>query len=775
MFMKKTILKSMVLVAVIGLFSKAALSQNITIASPDFNTCEATFNDTNPIGQYGNNEDETITVCADGDPIINFYFIGFDLGEGDVLEIFDGNSVAAPLIGSYTGTDIANQNITSTNPEGCLTLHWTSDDEGVGDFGAIISCGPPCEHPIVSGSIVGDSGNPLLLCVGEDFTIDASATQFINDATLQSFVWNFGDESVNTTDWPQITHSFDEPGIYVITLQVIDNTDCPSLNLLDQVVFVSTTPTFTSSASPDLICVEGESMIVGTVTPTLYTSDPGVDFGDGVYIPDNQGCFTDTINVSGYAAGATILDPADIQNLYASLEHTYLTDITIAFICPNGSILSVYSQQGACGDVDLGDPVPADDGAPGDGNIYSWSPATTYPTLAEGCSDAAYTYDGTDSGLNLIEGDYASEDPWTNFVGCPLNGPWIIQVCDIVGADDGWIFEWGVNFTPTGNGAPTSFIPSFGQSCDSTYWSGNFITNANPFCDSVWVTPTVGGIQTYTYTAIDNFGCTYTTSVDVNVIPKPAANAGIDAYYCGNNIQLEGNVENAVAGQSYAYTWSPADLLNNPDSQTPIFVASIDTTTTVYMTTYWTEDENCSATDSLDVFLPLLPLIGDLENIFPCTNELPYEVYTGEQNQPFVTYQWSFVNFDTTITNFGTNPSAIYDQPGTFTVIMTEPNCGLSVTQVIQVALQECAIFVPNIMTPNGDGDNDTFIVDGINNYNGSTLQVYNRWGNLIFEDLDYNGKWGATDTADGTYYYILGVNEPTGMRYLSGNLTIIR
>lgn len=768
-------MKPIFAIAALLIATGSVFSQDITIASADFNTCEATFNDTNPIGQYGNNENETITVCADGDPILNFYFIGFDLGEGDVLEIFDGNSTAAPSMGQFTGTDLANQNVTSTNPEGCLTLQWSSDDSGVGDFGAIISCGLPCEHPIISSTIVGDEGNPLLLCVGEEFTLDASGTQFINDAELASFIWDFGDETVNTTSWPQVTHSFDEPGAYLLSLVVTDNTDCQSLNPLDRVVYVSTTPTFTTNADPQVICVDGEALVVGTVTPTHYSNQPSVDFGDGVYIPDAQGCLTDTLVVNGYAAGATIQDVSEIESLYASLEHTYLTDITIAFICPNGSILSVYTQQGACGDVDLGNPIPADDGAPGEGIIYTWTPETTYPTLAEACSDADYTFNGTDSGNNLIEANYASEDPWTNLIGCPFNGPWIIQVCDIVGIDDGWIFQWGVAFAAEEGAIPLSFTPSFGTSCDSTFWTGNFIVDTDPLCDSAWVVPTEGGTQTYTYNAIDNFGCAYSSTVDVIVIPKPDANAGEDAYYCGNNINMNGTVENGVPGQTYAYSWTPAELFNSPNTQNPVFVAGIDSVTTVYMTTYWTQDENCSATDSVDVLLPLLPLTGDLERIFPCTFELPYTVYTTDQNQTGVTYQWSFANNDTTIVNFGTDPSAVYDQAGTFTVVYTEPHCGLTVSQQIVVTPQVCEIFIPNIMTPNGDGDNDSFDVAGISYFDGSLLQVYNRWGNLVHEDSDYNGKWLADGVADGTYYYLLTVQEKTGEKKYSGSLTIVR
>ena len=133
--MKKVFLALATLLSATGLFA-----QDVTIASGDFNTCNESLNDTNPVGVYGNGEDETLTICPDGtETILNIYFISFGIGAGDTLRIYDGgDNITSPLIGAYTGTQLSNVNITSTNPQGCLTLHWTSDAADVGDFGAII-------------------------------------------------------------------------------------------------------------------------------------------------------------------------------------------------------------------------------------------------------------------------------------------------------------------------------------------------------------------------------------------------------------------------------------------------------------------------------------------------------------------------------------------------------------------------------------------------------------------------------------------------------------
>jgi gliding motility-associated-like protein len=78
-------------------------------------------------------------------------------------------------------------------------------------------------------------------------------------------------------------------------------------------------------------------------------------------------------------------------------------------------------------------------------------------------------------------------------------------------------------------------------------------------------------------------------------------------------------------------------------------------------------------------------------------------------------------------------------------------------------------------MTPNGDGENDTFKVQSISRLPGSTCQIFNRWGNLVFEDKDYDGSWSAVDIPDGVYYYVIGIKRKSGMEYYSGDLTILR
>ncbi|SHL24377.1 conserved repeat domain-containing protein/gliding motility-associated C-terminal domain-containing protein [Chitinophaga jiangningensis] len=85
-------------------------------------------------------------------------------------------------------------------------------------------------------------------------------------------------------------------------------------------------------------------------------------------------------------------------------------------------------------------------------------------------------------------------------------------------------------------------------------------------------------------------------------------------------------------------------------------------------------------------------------------------------------------------------------------------------------------IFIPNVITPNGDGKNDTWFITGLSRYPGSSVYIYNRWGNQVYQSKDYDNKWNGNDLNEGTYFYILKLNAPTtGIREYKGWIELIR
>ena len=83
-------------------------------------------------------------------------------------------------------------------------------------------------------------------------------------------------------------------------------------------------------------------------------------------------------------------------------------------------------------------------------------------------------------------------------------------------------------------------------------------------------------------------------------------------------------------------------------------------------------------------------------------------------------------------------------------------------------------VFPPNVITPNGDGLNDLFEVPGLELYDNSEVEVYDRWGNVVYTSSNYKNDWNGDKLPEGTYYYILKVDDPAGTVH-KGILTILR
>lgn len=107
---------------------------------------------------------------------------------------------------------------------------------------------------------------------------------------------------------------------------------------------------------------------------------------------------------------------------------------------------------------------------------------------------------------------------------------------------------------------------------------------------------------------------------------------------------------------------------------------------------------------------------------------------------------------------------------GTYTVMVTD-DCGRTATATAQVII-DCDVIIPNVFTPNNDGTNDRWVIDGLGR-RGNTVRVFNRWGQLLLDAVNYANNWAATDIPDGTYFYEVYVESRNETH--TGHLTILR
>jgi gliding motility-associated-like protein len=93
---------------------------------------------------------------------------------------------------------------------------------------------------------------------------------------------------------------------------------------------------------------------------------------------------------------------------------------------------------------------------------------------------------------------------------------------------------------------------------------------------------------------------------------------------------------------------------------------------------------------------------------------------------------------------------------------------GASDTATIHILVgAEVPIFIPNAITPNGDGFNDTWIITGIDGFPSNNVTVFNRWGDEIISLDAYDNKsvvWAGNNeqgnrVADGTYFYVVNID----------------
>jgi len=84
--------------------------------------------------------------------------------------------------------------------------------------------------------------------------------------------------------------------------------------------------------------------------------------------------------------------------------------------------------------------------------------------------------------------------------------------------------------------------------------------------------------------------------------------------------------------------------------------------------------------------------------------------------------------------------------------------------------------FIPNVITPNGDGQNDYFEIKELGRFAKNRITIVNRLGDHLFEEDDYQNNWEAKGLVAGTYFYILTVEDYDGKsRTFKGWIQVLR
>ncbi|MEM6318018.1 MAG: proprotein convertase P-domain-containing protein [Bacteroidota bacterium] len=507
------------------------------------NDCGGFFTDSGGSqGNYGSNENFQTTICKNPQmgTHVRLTFNQFNLADGDRLCFYDGTGTSADSLlcasSFFNGIPFIVQ-ATAANSSGCLTVTFNSKSgSNASGWEANIDCVPACQLVQAQLTDIRPAPQPdargwVDICEGERVFFEGQGVYpqngFLYDQSdrTSTFEWDFGDG--NFAVGPSVSHVYDRPGGYRVTLTITDAFGCTNSNFAFQRVRVAAKPTFQIGDLPTIACI-GDSIQLsgGTKSDTsnstveVLTQEGSFLFdgfrSDSLALPDGNGASYETsIRFTDFRAGQTLTNINDLEAICVNMEHSWLHDMEISITCPSGKTVLLQSQQIINKEVYLGIPVDNDGINPksGIGGNYCWSPTSNKGTITE-FSEADNSGNSSDTYV-LPSGKYASFEDLEALLGCPLNGDWTITVTDLWEQDNGWIFSWSIDINPDLYPEVEMFEP---QIIDFQWQNNPDIVSYSP--EVVIARPTKAGTTNYVFEATDNYGCRQDTAIQITVLPN---------------------------------------------------------------------------------------------------------------------------------------------------------------------------------------------------------------------------------------------------------------
>jgi gliding motility-associated-like protein len=248
---------------------------------------------------------------------------------------------------------------------------------------------------------------------------------------------------------------------------------------------------------------------------------------------------------------------------------------------------------------------------------------------------------------------------------------------------------------------------------------------------------------------VSNGQCIHRDSILIVQIPSPEAMP--DSSICTNSSLIADGYSEGVS----AYLWSTGETASS-------ITISAGGNYTLQRTLY-----DCVFSDDFEITLSELPE-SQTELVRICTGDVEKLMAPNAG----IAYSWS---------NGGTESFIPIDTSGIYTVLTTTICGQVTDTFVVKEEDCSCTIYIPNTFTPNGDEHNNRFgpvyecVMDVFR------LEIYNRWGEIIWESVDADIKWDGTYldklVQDGVYTYIVtysGKNSSEVLQ-LTGHVHVLR
>jgi len=302
------------------------------------------------------------------------------------------------------------------------------------------------------------------------------------------------------------------------------------------------------------------------------------------------------------------------------------------------------------------------------------------------------------------------------------------------------------------------------------------------FCSGIPAVLTASGSATsYTWSNGSN-ATTFTTITAGNFSVVASNSCGVTSTIVSVSFQNSPDVS-VVANRTFACAGDTTQLIATNLSGGGLFAWNTSTNTTGvetvigggnYMVTY----ANGCGTASANISVRQSTLAPSF--IFsPNGGTAPVSISFSNTSLNNVSNFWNLGNGNSS-NNF--DESSVYSAPGNYTVYLTIQNSdgclavvGNTFNVLDAIIVSPTLGLIPELLTPNGDGKNETFEIKGIGSFPNNELQIFNRWGNLVYSQTGYYNTFNGTPNyksnsegklPDGTYFYILKLGDAENKVY---------
>jgi gliding motility-associated-like protein len=239
-----------------------------------------------------------------------------------------------------------------------------------------------------------------------------------------------------------------------------------------------------------------------------------------------------------------------------------------------------------------------------------------------------------------------------------------------------------------------------------------------------------------------NFGCVDTLIQDAYTLPIVVFNYGPDnANGCAPMVVNFTDNSTISQGTITGWVWGFDDGTNS-FQQNPIH--NYGTAGSYFVSLTVTTSAGCTYADTLQFPVTVYPQpIAGFDVNPVITTILEPDINIIDNSQGALFWEYDFGDF-----THGNSPSSTHEyfETGTYQIMqIVTNNFGCSDTAYQTITIEEVAtVYAPNAMTPNGDGKNDVFYVQGTG-IKDFKLYIFDRWGELLFETDDMTIGWDAT------------------------------